>query len=115
MAEPAIVGHTVTDSTHMRISCVALSALVLGACAHVHVDADGTTRILGLAYVEIPPVGADGAGQSVRTTSVGVSLLRTELATGIAVGYHSHASTVQGSNTCRPLERHATSAYEVKP
>jgi len=75
---------------------------VLGGCAHVQVDADGTKHIVGLVSMEVPPAGSADAngGTFFRVTSLGLSILRTESETGVALGYHSYGSMMLRGDTC---------------
>ena len=61
-------------------------AVSCSACAHVYVDQQGRTNVIGLAWVTVTP-SSEAAGQAVRTRTLGVALTRSEIESSFAVGY----------------------------
>lgn len=84
------------------VVCLGAMCAALGGCAHVWTDAGGTRHVLGLVSMEIPPAKGvkAGGGEFVRISSFGVSVIRSELETGIAIGYQSYGSTWLDGNSC---------------
>lgn len=68
-----------------RWIALAVAACCAG-CAHVYVDDQGRTNVVGLAWVTVIPPSAS-AGQAVRTRTLGVALTRAEIESSLAVGY----------------------------
>lgn len=61
-------------------------AATCSACAHVYVDEQGRTNVVGLAWITVSPP-SEAAGQAVRTRSLGVSLTRADIESSLAIGY----------------------------
>ncbi|WP_431104641.1 hypothetical protein [Roseateles noduli] len=68
-----------------RWAVVGIAACCCG-CAHVYVDDQGRTNVIGLAWVTVTPP-SESAGQAVRTRTLGVALTRAEIESSLAVGY----------------------------
>jgi hypothetical protein len=63
-------------------------AIAAQGCAHVSVDEDGTRHVVGLVSLTLPPVDAEGrAAEAFRTRSIGITITKSEIETGIVVGY----------------------------
>lgn len=61
-------------------------AVSCSACAHVYIDEQGRTNVIGLAWVTVTPP-SKSAGQAVRTRTLGVALTRADIESSLAVGY----------------------------
>lgn len=72
--------------TRMKAWTTLVLAISCSACAHVYVDEEGKTNVIGFAWVTVTP-SSEYAGQLVRTRTLGVALTRAELESAIAVGY----------------------------
>lgn len=74
-----------------QAAAAALAAAVVSGCAHVHVDAQGQTQVLGLVWLTLPPPAAEGhgatAGQGLRMRALGLSWLRTEVGASLVLGW----------------------------
>jgi len=65
-----------------------LAAVTMQGCAHISVDEDGTRHVVGLVSLTLPPVDAQGnAAEGFRTRSFGVTMTRSEIESGLVVGY----------------------------
>ena len=81
---------------HRPSRCAWLALLVAAAlasgCAHVQVDAEGRTHVLGLVWLTLPPPAAENqithAGQGLRLRALGLSMLRTEVGATLVLGWH---------------------------
>jgi hypothetical protein len=71
-------------------------------CAYTYVDKAGATHIVGLTSVTIPPQNCEASegGRGVRVTTIGVSLVRSEVWSAVSVGYNSEELFVLRNNAC---------------
>ncbi len=67
-----------------------LAATLASGCAHVQMDAEGRTHVLGLVWLTLPrPEGlAAPAGQGLRLRALGLSMLRSEVGATVVLGWH---------------------------
>jgi hypothetical protein len=81
-------------------SCRAAAAVVLlavlTACAHVHVNPDGSTRVFGFVAMTIPPAPLSGAlpqsqAPTLSATTWGLSWFSSPIGASLSLGY-SHES-----------------------
>lgn len=57
-----------------------------GGCAHVYVDEQGRTNVIGLAWITVSPP-SQTAGQAIRTRTLGVALTRADIESSLTIGY----------------------------
>lgn len=72
---------------------VVLAATTLASgCAHVQLDANGSTHVLGLVWLTLPPPPAEHhaahAGQGLRLRALGLSMLSSDVGTSLVLGWH---------------------------
>ena len=83
-----------------------LAAAFASGCAYVQVQPDGSRRVAGLVYLEIPPPGAaDGiGGETLRIRGIGVGFASGPPGATLAVGYFDSAQTIINNNSCIALK-----------
>ncbi len=89
----------------VRVSAVLVMAWATTGCAMVHTGPDGETSIIGFVSLTIPPAPLSGSRLStgLRVRALGLSVLRTEVGSGVSFGYSDHALLAVGNNMCLRL------------
>lgn len=92
-------------SMRVRLIAMLMVAWALAGCAMVHTGPDGETSVIGFVNLTIPPpqLGGSLASGGLRVRVVGLSVLRTELGSGVSFGYSDHALLAVGNDTCLRL------------
>lgn len=78
-----------------------MAAFSVTGCAYRYVDDSGQQHVIGLVAMEIGPPPAQApavAGDVTRITALGLSLSKTPLQTGIALGYSRDEFAVLDNN-----------------
>jgi hypothetical protein len=97
-----------------RLAGLSLAAAVASSCAYVQVLPDGSRRIAGLVYLEIPPPGSadDIGGETIRIRSIGVGFASGPPGATLAIGYFDSAPTIINNNSCIALKAASRSHVE---
>ncbi|MEJ8859473.1 hypothetical protein WKW79_33255 [Variovorax robiniae] len=72
--------------TLCRLAVVAAMVL-LGGCAHVWVDSDGTRHIVGAMHLTLPPASPPAAAETLRVRTVGLTWTQAEAGNALVLGY----------------------------
>lgn len=76
---------------------------VLSGCAHVFVDADGRRHVIGFVALTLPaPEGRTGA-ETLRTRSLGVTLMRSPVGDALTVGWSDTSLTAVRDDSFVPM------------
>jgi hypothetical protein len=100
--------HILVDQCSRRrrlLACFALALVIapgLSSCAYTYVDQRGLTHVVGLVSVEIPrdPHARSSGASAVRVSSFGVSVFRSDLYSGISMGYNVDELLVLDDHAC---------------
>ena len=77
-----------------RVAVLAL-ALAGTGCASVRVDELGRTHVVGLVWLTLPaPAAAERGAEQVRTRSLGLTLARHPLDSGVVLGWSDRSVSV---------------------
>lgn len=76
---------TPTDTWH-RAALAALPALLAG-CAHIWVDAEGNTHVIGWAHHTRSPSSTRSAAETLRVRTLGLTWTRAEAGSAFVLGW----------------------------
>jgi len=88
-----------------HLAALWLIVATLYGCAYVQVQPDGSRRVAGLVYLEIPPPGSANeiGGETIRIRGIGIGFASATPGTTLALGYFDSAQTVVNNNSCIAL------------
>jgi hypothetical protein len=97
-----------------RLAGLSLAVAFASGCAYVQMQPDGSRRVMGLVYLEIPPPGSadEIGGETIRIRSIGVGFASGPPGTTLAVGYFDSAQTIINNNSCIALKAASRSHVE---
>jgi hypothetical protein len=75
---------TRTTAWGLVVLCMLLCS---SGCAHVYVDAEGSSHVVGLVWLTVPRANSTSAGEAIRVRSAGVSLMRSDIGVEFVAGY----------------------------
>lgn len=74
-----------TDSLRRLVAAAGLT--VLGGCAHVWVDAEGSRHVLGLMHLTLPPTQIKAAAETLRVRTLGLTWTQADAGSALVLGY----------------------------
>ena len=83
-----------------------LLPLMLSACAHTYIDADGNRNVIGWVHLTLPvPAQKEQAADWIRMRTIGLALSRTDIGGALEFGYSDNTLAVIRNNSCVQLDQ----------
>ena len=80
--------------------------MLLSACAHTYIDADGNRNVVGWVHLTLPPAMADRkAADWIRMRTFGLAVSSTDIGGAFELGYSDNTLAVIRNNSCVALDR----------
>lgn len=98
-------GRLATASLWALLKSALVGSLLLqtGGCAYAYVDREGRRHVVGLLHVQLPAT-APQTNDSLRTTTIGISLVRSLRTTELSIGYNAASWTYLPMDSCAIVE-----------